>query len=227
MSKTRTLIITEVALAIALASVLCLLQIRLPVNLFGGSIQLAMLPIGIVALRRGVLSGAVAGAAFGLVDLLIEPYILMPIQVLLDYPLPYLLFGLGVGLFSRWYNRLQTQSNSKQTGRLLAHGSLVIIIAMVLGGLLRLASHVLSGVLFFSAYASDFFATNPTLLVAGPVDSGLNLWIYSVGYNLMYLVPSLIGSAICILVIAPVLAKAVPVRKRHAEESRSSQQIAG
>jgi len=221
MSNTRTIIITEVALAIALAAVLNFLQIRLPINLFGGSINLCMLPIAVVALRHGVVSGMVAGTIFGCVNLLIEPYFFMPVQVLLDYPLPYLLFGFGVGLFSGLYNRLSSQSTAPATGRLLAKGSLIIIIALVFGGLLRLASHVVSGVVFFAEYAADFFATNPTLLLAGPVDSGLNLWIYSIVYNLFYLVPSLIGSALCLLVIAPILVKAVPVRKHHAETSRA------
>jgi len=227
MRSTRTIIITEVALAIALAAVLNFLQIRLPVNLFGGSINLCMLPIAIVALRRGMLSGMVAGASFGLINLLIEPYVLMPVQVLLDYPLPYMLFGFGVGLFSSLYNKLSTKVSKPTTGRLLAQGSLVIIVALIFGGLLRLASHVLSGVFFFAEYAADFFATNPTLLLAGPVDSGLNLWIYSLAYNLFYLVPSLIGATLCLLVIAPVLAKTVPVRKLRAGELKLEQQTAG
>ena len=216
MRNTRTLIITEVALAIALATVLNFLQIRLPVNLFGGSINFCMLPIAIVALRRGALSGAVAGAVFGIIDLLLEPYVLTPVQVVLDYPLPYLLVGLGVGLFSTLYNRQITKAGELVTGRLVGQGSLVIIIALIVGGIMRLASHVVSGVVFFGEYAADFFEANPTLLQAGAADAGLNLWIYSLVYNLMYIVPSLIVAAICLLVIAPILAKAVPVRKFYA-----------
>ena len=220
MSNTRTLIITEVALAIALAVVLNLIQIRLPFNFMGGSINLAMLPLAVVALRRGVLSGAVAGGVFGLLDLLIEPFILVPIQVLLDYPVPYLLFGAGVGLFSHLYNKYAQEVSSKVTGGFIAKGSLVIILALVCGGILRLISHVLSGVFFFAEYAADFFAEFPTFLLTGPVDSGLNLWIYSVGYNVMYIVPSLIGTGICLLIIVPILAKAVPVRKQRAEQNK-------
>jgi len=225
MNNTRTIIITEVALAIALATVLNFLQIRLPINLFGGSINLSMLPIAIVALRRGVVSGMVAGTAFGFIDLLIEPYFFMPVQVLLDYPLPYMLFGFGVGLFSGLYNNLSAKAPALASKR-FALGSLVIVTALIFGGLLRLASHVVSGVVFFAEYAADFFATNPTLLVAGPVDSGLNLWIYSVGYNLIYLMPSLIGSIAGLLLIAPVVAMAVPVRKYHAGELRVEKQAA-
>ncbi|MDR1359156.1 MAG: energy-coupled thiamine transporter ThiT [Coriobacteriales bacterium] len=213
----RTLIITEVALAIALATVLNFVQIRLPINIAGGSINLSMLPIALVALRRGMISGAVAGTAFGFLDLLLEPFILVPVQVLLDYPLPYLLFGLGVGLFSGLYNRYALQADRRVTGRFLAGGSLIIVVALVVGGVLRLVPHVLSGVFFFAEYAADFFASAPSLLGAGPVDSGLNVWVYSVGYNATYVVPSLVCVGICLLVIAPILAKAVPVRKRNAQ----------
>lgn len=224
MSNTRTLIIVEVALAIALAAVLNFIQMRLPINIAGGSISLAMLPIAVVALRRGAVSGVVAGAAFGFIDLLMEPFILVPAQVILDYPLPYLLFGLGVGLFSGLYKKSSNKNGKQVTGRFLAQGSLVIIAAMVFGGLLRLASHVLSGVLFFAEYAADFFAESPHLVTAGALDSGLNVWIYSVVYNLTYLVPSVIGVTVCVLVIAPVLAKALPVRSKHARGYDSVQQ---
>ncbi|MCL2806918.1 MAG: energy-coupled thiamine transporter ThiT [Coriobacteriia bacterium] len=224
MNNARTIIIVEVALAIALAAVLNLLHLRLPINFMGGSISLCMLPIAIVALRRGPLSGMAAGAIFGVINLLVEPFILVPQQVILDYPLPYLLFGLGVGLYSPWYNRLTRRSAALGTGRYLMNGSFVIILSLVTGGLMRLASHTLSGVLFFAEYAGDFFATNPTLLLAGPVDAGLNLWIYSLGYNLTYLVPSLIGCAIFLLLIAPVLAMAVPVRKQHVKKSPPSKE---
>lgn len=224
MRNTRTLIITEIALAIALATVLNFLQIRLPVNIFGGSINLSMLPIALVALRRGALSGVVAGTVFGSIDLLIEPFILTPAQVLLDYPLPYLLFGLGVGLSSGLYTRVAKRASTRLTGRVLAKGSFVIIAALIFGGLLRLASHVLSGVIFFSEYAADFFAENPGLLLDGPMDTGLNVWIYSTGYNVLYLAPSLLFVGICLLVIAPVLARAVPVRKFNAKKPTSTEQ---
>lgn len=233
MSTSRTLIIAEVALAIALATVLNFLQIRLPINIAGGSINLSMLPIAIVALRRGVVSGMVAGAAFGTLDLLIEPFILVPIQVLLDYPVPYLLFGLGVGLFSPLYNKVtraegafseqgegKAQRAKSSAGSFIGKGSLVVVVALVCGGLLRLLAHTLSGVFFFAEYAADFFAVNPTLLVTGPVDSGLNVWIYSIAYNMTYLLPSLLAVGMCLLVVAPVLAKAVPVRKPLVREAR-------
>ena len=225
MAKRRTLIITEVALAIALAAVLNVLQLRLPINFMGGSISLAMLPIALVALRRGPLSGMVVGTAFGCIDLLIEPLILMPIQVILDYPLPYLLFGFGVGCYSKLYNKYANRSGQGAIGRFLAQGSFIIIIAVILGGILRLIPHTLSGVFFFSEYAGDFFAATPGFLFfPGAVDSGLNVWVYSIAYNATYLIPSLICVAVCLLIIAPILAKAVPVQSAATIERNKAQQ---
>jgi thiamine transporter len=213
MRNTRILILVEVALAVALAVVLNFIQIRLPINLAGGSIQLSMLPIAIVALRRGPLAGAVAGTLFGCIDLLLEPFILFPLQVILDYPAPYLLFGLGVGLFARLYRKAAEKDERPVTGVFIAQSSGIIVGAVIVGGVLRLISHVLSGVFFFAEYAADFFAEHPTLLQAGAGDAGINLWIYSIGYNLLYIVPSVAGVLICALVVAPVLAKAVPPQR--------------
>jgi thiamine transporter len=216
MRNVRILILVEVALAVALAAVLNALQVRLPINIAGGSINLCMLPIAVVALRRGPFAGMVAGTLFGCIDLLLEPTILFPLQVILDYPAPYLLFGLGVGLFSDIYRKVAEKDERHVTGLFIAQSSGVIVVAVLVGGVLRLASHVLSGVLFFAEYAADFFAEYPGLLQAGPADAGMNVWIYSTIYNLLYLVPSVVGALVCTLVVMPVLAKAVPARHLQA-----------
>lgn len=213
MRNTRILILVELALAVALAVVLNFVQIRLPINFMGGSISLSMLPLAIIALRRGSLAGAIAGTIFGCLDLIIEPTILYPVQVLLDYPVPYLLFGLGVGLWSSAYRLAALKDARRITGSFIARGSLIIVLACITGGILRFISHVVSGVFFFSTYAADFFASSPGLQLPGPADTGLNVWIYSMGYNFPYIALSLIGVLICALIVMPVLAKAVPAHR--------------
>jgi thiamine transporter len=221
MRTARILILVETALAVALAVVLNLLTLRLPINVAGGSISLTMLPIAVLALRRGPIAGLTAGALFGLLDLLMEPFILVPAQVALDYPVPYLLFGLGVGLFAGLYQKAveaggQSGEQSggsgvpsgEQTGgqagslgtspkgaRILA-SSTIIVIALLVGGILRAITHVLSGVIFFAEYAGD-----------------QNVWVYSIVYNISYLGPSLTASLICALIISPILARAVPIMR--------------
>ena len=201
MRNTRVQALVEMALSVALAAILNFLALRLPINLAGGSVSLCMLPIAVLALRRGVWAGAGAGAIFGLLDLLMEPYILFPAQVILDYPLPYLLLGAGVGLFAGLYNAKPAEAaqasathpshpNHPRTARSAA----IIAVALLAGGTLRYASHVLSGVLFFSEYAG-----------------GENVWAYSLVYNISYLGPSLAVSLLCALVVMPILDRAVPV----------------
>ena len=190
MRDKRILVLVEVALAIALAAVLNVLQARLPINVAGGSISLTMLPIAVVALRRGALPGFAAGFIFGSLDLLFEPFIVHWVQVFTDYPLPYAFFGLGTGLLSGLYRRF-SQLEVKQ----LLPASLISAAAIIFGGILRLLTHTLSGVVFFAEYAG-----------------GQNVWIYSIVYNSSYLIPSLIGTLIVALILLPVLAKARPVK---------------
>jgi thiamine transporter len=191
MRTTRTLILVETALAVALSVVLNLLAMRLPFNVAGGSISLTMLPIAIVALRRGPIAGLAAGTIFGFLDLLMEPFILVPAQVALDYPVPYLLFGLGVGLFSSLYRKLSDKPSS--TSNAVFGGSVVAVVALLVGGILRYFTHVLSGVLFFAEYAGD-----------------QNVWAYSLIYNISYLGPSLAASLVVALILLPILDHAVP-----------------
>lgn len=202
MRNRRVQTLVEAALSVALAVALNFLAMRLPIHLAGGSVSLTMLPLAVLALRRGPVAGAGAGALFGFLDLLIEPYILVPAQVALDYPLPYLLFGLGVGLLSTPYRRLAygdkaapQASSETRAGGSPAAASAMLAAALLLGGLLRLVSHVLSGVLFFAEYAG-----------------GQNVWAYSILYNITYVGPSLAACLLCALAVMKLLDRAVPAR---------------
>jgi len=94
----RTRVIVEIALSVGLAAVLSLWKITLPWNIAGGSISLVMLPLFVVALRRGLWPGLLAGAIFGTIDYIIEPWFVHPVQVLLDYGVAYAGCGLaGIG----------------------------------------------------------------------------------------------------------------------------------
>lgn len=125
-------VLTEAALAIALAFVLGLITLfRMPL---GGSISLEMVPLILLAVRQGWKVGVLAGAAYGLLNLAVNPVILHPIQVLFDYPLPFAVLGLA-GLF-----------NPTVRGAIV--GTTVAVMA-------RFAFHFVSGVVFFAAYAPE------------------------------------------------------------------------
>jgi thiamine transporter len=136
-----TRVLTEAALAVALSFVLGFVVLfKMP---FGGSVSLEMIPLILLALRQGWRVGIVAGAAYGLLDLAIDPYVVHPVQLLLDYPLAFGVLGLA-GLF-----------RPTVPGAIL--GSTVAVLA-------RFACHFLSGVIFFASYAPEGW--NPFLYSA-------------------------------------------------------------
>ncbi len=93
--NTKALATSAVLIAIAFA----LNQITLFRMPQGGSITpLSMLVVVLVGYFFGPRQGIMAGMAFGLLDLLIAPYAMTPIQILLDYPLAFGALGLA-GLF--------------------------------------------------------------------------------------------------------------------------------
>ncbi|CAN5559734.1 MAG: energy-coupled thiamine transporter ThiT [Rubrobacter sp.] len=127
-----TRVLTEAALAIALAFVLGLIKIfQMP---FGGSISLEMIPLILLALRQGPVVGVVAGSAYGLLNLAVGPVVVHPVQVLFDYPLAFGALGLA-GFF-------------RPTVRGAVIGATVAVLA-------RLVCHFVSGVVFFASYAPE------------------------------------------------------------------------
>ncbi|MGI8859252.1 MAG: energy-coupled thiamine transporter ThiT [Rubrobacteraceae bacterium] len=136
-----TRVLTEAALAIALAFVLGLIKVfQMP---FGGSISLEMIPLILLALRQGAPVGIIAGAAYGLLNLAVGPFIVHPVQVIFDYPLAFGVLGLA-GLFP-------------PTVRGAILGSVVAVLA-------RFACHFVSGVVSFASYAPEGW--NPAIYSA-------------------------------------------------------------
>jgi thiamine transporter len=195
MRSDKVRILAEIALTIALCAVLKLWRIQLPWNFAGGDISLAMLPILILALRRGVVPAAIAGAAFGVIDFFYEPYAAAPVQVLLDYPVAFSLLSVA-GLGSRQYRSL-VASGHKVAAETIA------VPWMVLGAAARFGAHFFSGIVFFGTNAP----------------AGTPVWVYSALYNLSYVVPSLVLSIVGALLVLPVLNAAVPLSSLEAGEA--------
>lgn len=153
----------EIGMAIALAIVLGALTrlIQLP---YGGSVNLSGLPIVAMALRHGVRTGAMTGALFGVVDFVLNPYYFHPIQVVLDYPLAFALLGAGTGLAAEAVRQNRSGKH------------FVVLGALAIAGILRLATHWASGVVFFASFAP----------------AGQPVWLYSLTYNSSYIVPEVV-----------------------------------
>jgi thiamine transporter len=123
------------AMAIALAVVTSMLKIiHLPM---GGSVTLfSMLFIVLIGYWYGTAAGFITAVAYGILQLLIDPYILSIPQVLIDYIFAFGALGLS-GLFSN-----------------ANHGLIKGYIAAVIG---RYFFAVLSGWIFFAVYTPEFF----------------------------------------------------------------------
>ncbi len=153
--------LVEGGIMIALATILSLTKIyEAP---FGGSVTAgSMIPIIIIALRWGTLRGLFVGVVYGILQSIIDPYIVHPVQFLLDYPIAFGLLGLaGISKDIR-----KTDLNKISSGSEYA----LVIIGVLLGILGRFFGHLLAGVVFFAEYAGD-----------------LNPWWYSTLYNGSYL----------------------------------------
>ncbi len=128
--KLTTPMLINISLMLALA--ILLNQFRLYHLPQGGSVTLgSMLPLLIISFRYGAGVGALAGFLFGLIQILQDPFILHPIQVLFDYPLPFMAMGLA-GFLSRRF-----------------------ILAAIVAFIGRFACHFISGVVFFASYAPE------------------------------------------------------------------------
>ena len=127
------------AMSLALGTVLSNLKLYdMP---WGGSVTLlSKLMICLPGYWFGLGAGLLTGVAHGFLQLLIEPYVLFPLQLLIDYPLAFGALGLS-GLFS----------NSKYG---LIKGYLVGVIGYWVFA-------VISGAAFFGAYAWDGWAPLP------------------------------------------------------------------
>jgi len=184
MRNERLRIMVEIALAIALAAVLNMLKIwRMP---NGGTISFVMLPIIVIALRRGLLVGLITGALYGVVDFFIDPF--PPVhwlQPLLDYPVAYMMVGAAGVMAVLWHGAVDTREPKRAAAAVVA--------AVALAGSLRYAVHVVSGAVFFGEYAP----------------AGQPVWVYSALYNL-YVPLSAALALVAALVLLPALERSVP-----------------
>lgn len=127
------------AMAMALAMVTSMLKVyEFP---FGGSVTLfSMLFICLIGYLYGPATGIMTGMAYGVLQFLVDPYILSPAQVLVDYPLAFGALGLS-GFFCN------------------AKGGLVKgYIAGIIG---RWVFAVISGWIFFGEYAWEGWGALP------------------------------------------------------------------
>lgn len=133
MKKTKAIAISAVLIALTII-LNQLVLFRMPQ---GGSITaFSMVPIVLCTYYLGTRWGFMAGACVGIIDLIFNPYVIHPVQMLLDYPLAFGALALG--------GFLATKKNG-------------LIKCYVFGVFCRYICAVLSGTIFFGEYAPEGF----------------------------------------------------------------------
>ncbi len=201
MQKQNTLRLVETGIMLAIATVLSVIQpFQLP---FGGGITIvSMLPVVLLSYRHGVKWGLFSGLIYSLLQTAVgfgtvkgffvpEDYALAAGIgiVLLDYVLAYTVLGFG-GAFRKL----------KPLPALLLGTALAL--------LLRYAVHIISGAVFFGAWAEWFFTQEGFYGIGGTIverfsGAGLAV-IYSVFYNGLYMLPELLLTCIAAAAVSRI-----------------------
>ena len=181
-SRTRTLV--ECALMIAVGTVLAQIKIFEMPN--GGSITLlSMLPFILISFRHGVKWGLFTGFVNSLLQMLLGFYAppagtvaAFVGVVLLDYVLAFTLLGLAGVIAKPFKNHLLG----------VAAGTAAVCV-------IRFLCSFLSGALLWGSYQESYEWAR-----------GMSVWLYSFIYNGSYMLPELLITTVC----AVILCKAAP-----------------
>ncbi|HSI66727.1 MAG TPA: energy-coupled thiamine transporter ThiT [Planococcus sp. (in: firmicutes)] len=189
MRNKRLLIMLEIAVFGALAFVLDFIAFSMPQ---GGSVSLALIPILLMAFRRGVGAGVLTGLVVGLLQVVSGRIYIVPLsftfaftQVTLDYVVAFASVGLAGIMRGSYFKNIRAGNVGKAIG--------AIVIGVFIGSVLRYLIHVIVGVWFFGEFAEG------------------NVLIYSLIYNATYMLPIFLLSAfVCstLFSAAPKLVKA-------------------
>lgn len=205
-SSTRRL--TESALMIAIAAVVELISKLIGLELpFGGTITIAsMFPIILISYRHGVKWGLMTGFVYSLVQIVLGVKVVSAMFLpgddqmilwqaicvcLLDYVLAYTVLGFG-GAFRN----------------VVRKPALGLVLGVVLALVLRYLVHIVSGAIFYGAWAEWFFTQEGFYSIGSKIlerFSGASLAVvYSVFYNGLYMVPEIVITTIVAAVLGNV-----------------------
>ncbi len=208
--------LTMSAVMIALSAVLAIVCALIPfLNLpFGGGFTIAsMLPIILISYMYGVKWGFFVSATYSVLQILMDlalgtsssviMALFMPTSdgymggvaavaiLLIDYVIAYSVLGIG-GVFR---NRFKSKTTALCVGSVLALS-------------LRYLAHIVSGAIFYGAWAEWFFSQEGFYSIGGWIlehISGASLaLIYSVFYNGLYMIPEIIITAIAAAVVSRI-----------------------
>ena len=204
--------LTTSAVMLALAMVLAMVCALIPfLNLpFGGGFTVAsMLPVVIISYMYGMKWGFFSAAIYSVIQIVMDLYLgkgstimalFMPNSedfmgfgaaiaiLIIDYLVAYTLLGFG-GAFRK----------------VIKNKALALTLGVVLALSLRYIAHIVSGYIFYGAWAEWFFSQENFYAIGGWIlehFSGNALAvIYSMFYNGLYMIPEIVITAVAALIV--------------------------
>ena len=204
--------LTTSAVMLALAMVLAMVCALIPfLNLpFGGGFTVAsMLPVVIISYMYGMKWGFFSAAIYSVIQIVMDLYLgkgstimalFMPNSedfmgfgaavaiLIIDYLVAYTLLGFG-GAFRK----------------VIKNKALALTLGVVLALSLRYIAHIVSGYIFYGAWAEWFFSQENFYAIGGRIlehFSGNALAvIYSIFYNGLYMIPEIVITAVAALIV--------------------------
>ena len=204
--------LTTSAVLLALAMVLAMVCALIPfLNLpFGGGFTVAsMLPVVIISYMYGMKWGFFSAAIYSVIQIVMDLYLgkgstlialFMPNSedymgigaaiaiLIIDYLVAYTLLGFG-GAFRKMKNK-----------------TLALTLGVVLALSLRYLAHIVSGYIFYGAWAEWFFTQENFYAIGGWIldtfsGEGLAI-VYSIFYNGLYMIPEIIITAVAAVIVS-------------------------
>ncbi|MDR0921722.1 MAG: energy-coupled thiamine transporter ThiT [Lactobacillales bacterium] len=146
-------------------------------------ISLGMIPLTVIALRRGVKAGVLLGLIWSLLSIITgKAYVLNVVQGILEYPIAFSAAGLG-GLFSIKLKTALKAKNKQKIGQ-------TVVLASFTAAFSRWFFHFIAGATFWGSYAPK----------------GVNVWIYSAIPN----GTSAIANTVVLILVLGILVSAAP-----------------
>ena len=208
----KTQRLTTSAVLLALAMVLAMVCALIPfLNLpFGGGFTVAsMLPIVIISYMYGMKWGFFSAGIYSVIQIVMDLYLgkgstlialFMPNSddymgigaaiaiLIIDYFVAYTLLGFG-GAFRKMKNK-----------------TLALTLGVVLALSLRYLAHIVSGYIFYGAWAEWFFTQENFYAIGGWIldtfsGEGLAI-VYSIFYNGLYMIPEIVITSVAAVVVS-------------------------
>lgn len=167
--------IAEIAILCAIAIVLDSF-IKIEIGATGGSLNIAMVPLYIIALRHGWFKSCIAGGlVFGLITCLLDGY------GIATFPLEYLVAFGSVGILGIFGHYINTHFEKKNTkGIILSY--VILIVCILVAAIIRLLCGSIDSVILWEY-----------------------TWKEALAYNVTYVLPSAAAVAVIVCLMLPFI----------------------